>query len=243
MEPNPPPHTPKGPQSSSTRTGRGQSLPPNCEGDRAPRALSMEHKEGMKGTKSRSEAGRGLETGREGRKIKGVEEDEKEGEGEGKKPGQRKEEERTKEKREEKEEKHSKEGRRGRRGEKREEERKMEGVNEDTEKAEKGGAARSELRRRRCKWQRRPPPPCPVSFPCPASPPGTPVRHLSVSAPSSVLSGGAGGSKFIVPCGGGSPSSRGASTPAEWRRELSWVEDKTLPPGDSISPAGEGGGG
>lgn len=30
------PHPPQGPQSSSTRTGRGQSLPPNCEGDRAP---------------------------------------------------------------------------------------------------------------------------------------------------------------------------------------------------------------
>lgn len=34
------PHPPKGPQSSGTRTGRGQSLPPSCKGDRAPGAQS-----------------------------------------------------------------------------------------------------------------------------------------------------------------------------------------------------------
>lgn len=51
------------------------------------------------------------------------------------------------------------------------------------------------------------------------APPTPGSGHLSVSAPSSVLSGGARGSRLAGPCGGGSPSSGAASRPAGRRGE------------------------
>lgn len=80
------PHPPKGPQSSGTRTGRGQSLPPNCKEDRAPGAWSTEDW-GIEGRGiGRQEQGGwagGLKEKEEGREKCGGGEEEQRGEGRG----------------------------------------------------------------------------------------------------------------------------------------------------------------
>lgn len=57
----------------------------------------------------------------------------------------------------------------------------------------------------------------------PTPPPAPLPGHLSVSAPSSVLSGGTWGSRLAGPCGGRSPSSSGVSTPAGVVGEQGWL--------------------
>lgn len=66
------PHPPQGPQSSGTRTGRGQSLPPNCEGDRAPRHGAQRARGRKGGGAGRQEQGGwagGLRMGGDGWKM------------------------------------------------------------------------------------------------------------------------------------------------------------------------------
>lgn len=63
------PRPPKDPQSSGTRTGRGQSLPPNCEEDRAPRLGAQRVGAGGQGTGRQGReqgAGQWLQRGEEG---------------------------------------------------------------------------------------------------------------------------------------------------------------------------------
>lgn len=63
------PRPPKCPQSSGTKTGRGQSLPPNCEEDRAPRLGAQRVGAGGQGTGRQGReqgAGQWLRRGEEG---------------------------------------------------------------------------------------------------------------------------------------------------------------------------------